>query len=229
MALEVFEEGASEVDVLRELAIAAENRGSISEANALCRAAVVLLVSHFESFLKMVAVDFIDGISTGQLESRRIPKGVRETHTLPHLEQILSSGDQGQRSSLLKRLSEVATLWTDDAKPPSGALKSSTFSRLVTSARSQVIDELYARMGSPNKVCDGDLEITDIDGEVSTTNITMSLRDVVDCRNDIAHGSSDRKPTPDDVERYSQFLKAFSARLERKAGSLVEEVTSTSL
>jgi hypothetical protein len=37
----------------------------------------VLLVSHFESFLKTIAEDYIDALAGARLESRHIPRGVR--------------------------------------------------------------------------------------------------------------------------------------------------------
>lgn len=226
MALDVFTEGTAEVDVLRNLAVHAKDRNSPEESNALCRAAVVLLVSHFESFLKTVAIEFVDGVGTGQLESRRIPRGLRETHTIPHLQEILSSRDDNQRSALLKRLRDVATLWTEDAKPPAGALNAQVFSRIITSANTDVIDDLYSRMGNFNSVCVGDIEIESDDGETITKDIRWGLKDVVGCRNDIAHGSTERKPTPNDVARYSRFLRAFSERLERKAATLLEQIAT---
>lgn len=224
MAFEVFEDGTTEVGLLRELAVAAERGGSTDEANALCRAAVVLLVSHFESFLKSVAEEFVDSVGTGDVRSGQLPRGLREVHTLPRLADIIASRDDEQRSGMLKRLGQIAALWNEDAKPPKGALNAATFSRLVTSARADVIDDLFLRMGNRTHVCEGDIEMSDANGDIVTASIQFSLRDVVDCRNDIAHGKADRKPTPDDVNRYLIFLRAFSERLQRKATTLSAEV-----
>ncbi|WP_156370159.1 MAE_28990/MAE_18760 family HEPN-like nuclease [Frigoribacterium sp. Leaf164] len=215
MALEIFSDGTTEVDLLRELAVAAEQREA--EANALCRAAVVLLVSHFESFLKTIAEEYVDAVGTGDVESSRLPRGLREAHTLPRLESIVTSRDEDQRTALLKKIGSIAALWNDDAKPPKGALSASTFARLVTSAKADIINDLFARMGNSAGVCDGDIEVPGNNGDVVTANIELSLRDVVTCRNDIAHGKADRKPTPDDVRRYLDFLRTFAERLQRKA------------
>jgi hypothetical protein len=224
VALETFSDGTVEVDLLRKLAVAAEQRGGTDETNALCRAAVVLLVSHFESYLKTIAEEFVDAVGTGQVESSRLPRGLREAHTLPRLESIVTSRDEGQRSALLKRLGGIAALWNDEAKPPKGALNAATFARLVTSANADVINDLFVRMGNSTSVCDGDIEITALNGEILTASIEFSLRDVVTCRNDIAHGKADRKPTPEDIRRYLDFLHVFSERLQRKALALTAKV-----
>lgn len=224
MALEVFNDGTTEVDLLRELAVAAERAESTDETNALCRAAVVLLVSHFESFLKTIAEEYVDAVGNGDVESGRLPRGLREAHTLPRLESIVTSRDEAQRSSQLKRLGGIAALWNDEAKPPKGTLQAATFARLVTSANADVINELFARMGNGTNVCDGDIEMTDINGDVLTASVELSLRDIVTCRNDIAHGKAERKPTADDISRYLHFLRTFSERLQRKANALTARV-----
>lgn len=189
--------------------------------NSVRRASVVLLVSHFESYLKSTAEEFIDSLSSGNLEARRIPVGIRELHTVPKIEEILSSKDAAQRHNLLRKLSAVSMLWNDTAKPAKGSLDARLFSRQVTSARPEKIDNLFELMGSTHSVCDGDIDIRVGDGETVTSNIRLALDDVVKCRNDIAHGDSSRKPTDNDVERYTEFLVAFAARLERRTQGLI--------
>ncbi|MRX44614.1 MAE_28990/MAE_18760 family HEPN-like nuclease [Agromyces kandeliae] len=227
MALDVFADGTTEVELLRQLAIDAERQGSAEQTNALCRAAVVLVVSHFEAYLKTLAEEYVDAVGTGEIASSRLPRGLREVHTLPKLESILAARDDEQRASLLKRLGTVAALWNDNAKPPKGALQATTFARLVTSAKASVINDIFARMGNAGNVCDGDIEMVDDTGDVQTASVELSLRDIVDCRNDIAHGKAERKPTPDDVGRYLHFLRTFAERLQRKAAALSVQVVSS--
>lgn len=116
-------------------------------------------------------------------------------------------------------------MWNDSAKPPPGTLSSSVLSREVTNADSDTIDKLFSLMGGSGFVCDGDLDIPDEDGETAPANIRLGLRDVVKCRNDIAHGDVTRRPTSGDVDRYLKFLSAMAKRLDRKAAALRELVT----
>ncbi|WP_098408468.1 MAE_28990/MAE_18760 family HEPN-like nuclease [Paramicrobacterium agarici] len=226
MALESFQDGTTEVEVLQRLATKASS-GTIDESNALCRAAVVLLVSHFEAFLKAIAEEFVDTVGVGHATSRQLPEGLRMAHTLPQLESIVTSRDDTQRTTLLRKLGTISQLWNDDAKPPKGTLKAKTFARLVTSAKSEIINDLFVRMGNGGLVCDGDIDVTSGNGEIRVVSIDFGLRDVVQCRNDIAHGKSERKPTPEDVVRYMEFLLTFAARLQRKATDLGTQVTAT--
>ncbi|WP_147431567.1 HEPN domain-containing protein [Terracoccus luteus] len=220
--IDQFELGVSEVRLLLGLTSehVEEDLPTVEQNNAVYRASVVLLVSHFESFLKAIAEDFVDLLDSGTLESRQIPNGLRELHTIPRLNEIVESNDAAQRATLLRKLTPLMALWNDSAKPPPGTLKSATLSREVTNAYGLTIDRLFVLMGSKGNVCDGDIDVPDADGETLPVNIRLSLTDVVKCRNDISHGDLSRRPTVSDVNRYIAFLSAMSKRLDRKAEAL---------
>lgn len=221
-AADEFASGQAEVRVLLSLCVDSDDPEDLERNNAVRRASVVLLVSHFESFLRVTAEDFIDVLSSGTLEARSIPTGIRELHTLPRLQDIVGTNDPVQRHSLMKKLSDVSALWNDTAKPSKGTLQASRLSREVTSAKAEKIDNLFQLMGSPVPVCDGDIDIAQEDDDVVSLNIRLALTDVVQCRNDIAHGDSSRKPTQEDVDKYLTFLTALANRLQRKADGLAE-------
>jgi hypothetical protein len=195
--------------------------------NAVCRASTVLLVSHFESFLKTTAEEYIDAISIGGIVSKSIPVGIRELHTIPRMEDIIRAPDSALRGPLFKKIADYNCLWVDDAKPPPRLLKASLLRRVVTNSDSEVIDKLFSIMGAPSPVCDGDIDVLLEDENAPTpVNIRLMLRDVVKCRNDIAHGDVSRKPTPEDVDRYILKLEVLARRLEAKATSLAGLVHS---
>jgi RiboL-PSP-HEPN len=232
-ALEQFVDGVKEVKVLERLI--PENGQDLpagldySDAiNAVTRSCVVLLVSHFEGFLRTLAEEFIDAISTGQVEARRIPTALRELHTLPKLVEIGQSNNTTQRTVLLKKMGTYSALWNDASKPAPGTLSPSLVARQITNAGSQCIDDLFVFFGSADLVCDGDIDIDpDVTGEeAQTLKIRTALHDVVECRNDIAHGDVQRKPTPADLDRYLRFLTALSNRLCRKRDVLLNVVLS---
>jgi len=215
-----FAAGEAEVRVLLSLCVDSDDEKDLERNNAVRRASVVLLVSHFESFLRTISEDFVDVLSSGTIEARSIPAGIRELHTLPRLQEILSSSDDTQRSSLLRKLGDISALWNDSAKPSPGTLKAAKLSRVVTSARAEKIDNLFSLMGSAVPVCDGDIDLDAPDDETISLNIRLALTDVVQCRNDIAHGDSSRKPTEEDIDKYLLFLAALASRLQRKADGL---------
>lgn len=228
-ALENFGGGVEEVRLLLQLCEADPLDGvsRLDRDNAVNRASVVLLVSHFESYLKTLAEEFTDSVGSGLLESRQIPTALRELHTLPKFAEVIECQNDVQRAVLLKKLQAVMALWNDSAKPPPGTLSSSILSRTVTNADSQTIDQLFRTMGSSSAVCDGDLDVPDEDGQASPVNIRLGLADVVKCRNDIAHGDVTRRPTGGDVQRYIRLLVSLANRLDRKAAAITELVSGT--
>lgn len=223
-----FASGITEVKTLLSLCAGDDNHeDALGDArrNAVCRAAAVLLVSHFESFLKTTAEEFIDAIATGDIASRAIPLGIRELHSIPRMEEILATNDAKQRLSLLGKIAEYNCLWVADAKPPPRLLKSEILRRIVTNPGSKVIDQLYELMGAATPVCDGDIDVELADqGNPEPVNIRLMLRTVIECRNDIAHGDVTRIPTSEDVDRYIRQLEAFARRLEARAVLLAANV-----
>lgn len=223
-----FTEGIREVRVLIKVSDIKRAREAddavISRANAARRASVVLLTAHFESYLKSIAEDFVDYLSSGTLESRAIPPALRDLHTMSLVKKIQNSSSLTERTAHFKKLSQVAQLWNNDAKPSRGALRAEVLSREVTSAKPDKIDLLFQIMGGAGQVCDGDIDLTLPDVGLSTLNIRRGVLDVVECRDDIAHGDTSRKPTSQDVERYVALLEALADRLDRKGTELKQRI-----
>jgi hypothetical protein len=190
------------------------------------RAAVILLVSHFEGFLKALGEELVDSLSSGLLETRRIPRGVRQAHVLPRLAEIIQSRNEDQRFALLSKLATVSALWNEDAKPPRGVLRAEVITREIRNADSECIDALFSTFGVREAVCDGELDILTGSGSLDESHdIRIRLSDIVKCRNDIAHGDLSRQPTPEDVQRYVLFLEHFARRLQRKSERLIGQFT----
>ena len=216
-ALSDFTTGVAEVDELTRCA--PDQTVSLTGYNAVFRAAVVLLVSHFESYLKGLAEEHVDWLSDGERQSSRIPIRLRELYSIPRLEEIAKSQDATQRASLLKKLDELTCLWKETAKPPRGLLRPKTLVRVVTSASPEVIDSLFEYLGDGRTACDGEIDF-EIDGDVASLRIRLALSDVIECRNAIAHGDATRIVTEVDLARYRAFLTSLAQRLDRKAMQL---------
>jgi hypothetical protein len=226
--MDQFEDGVKEVQALLALAppdssdlpVTAAAAGHSHAGAIVRRAAVVLLVSHFEGYLKRLAEGMVDAVNTGDVEARRLPQGLKNIHILPKLEEIVACGDEVQRASLLVKLDKISSLWKPQSKPPRGTLRVSTVTRIITNADSDCISLLFETFGAEDDVCAGDVDVVDGEGVVESHNIRGRLRDLVKCRNDIAHGDADRIPTREDVTRYIAFLTYFAKRLDRKAAAL---------
>ncbi len=229
-----FERGIKEVELLLALDPAdgdsasgedAPSEAQNSEGVAVRRAAVVLVVSHFEGFLKNLAEDLTDVFNTGEFPASSLPQPLREIHIVPKLAEIVAARNATQKFALMKKLDDVAALWKSQAKPSAGTLDSSTVARLITNAQRDCIDTLFSTFGELNAVCAGDVEVWNFSSErFEPDNIENRLLDVVRCRNDIAHGDAERRPTADDVQRYVTFFSALSKRLSIKAEQIEDGV-----
>ena len=223
-----FDRGVAEVETL----LALDRAGSsdlpeegtlspdteISNGAALRRAAVVLLVSHFEGFLKTLAADMTDIFNTGEVEAGCIPRALREMQILPKFKRIVAAGDSNQRFALMKKLDNVSALWKNQAKPDAGILDADLVTRVISNAKHECIDALFVIFGEPAGVCAGEIDVWNPDTErQEPDSIAARLTDIVGCRNDIAHGDMERRPTGQDVRRYVLFLTALSRRLILKA------------
>lgn len=228
-SLDDFQSGVVEVKtlgVLADLKFPGAPDPDSTHVNAVRRSAVVLLISHVESFLKGLAEDFIDAIDTGAFVARDIPLSLREFHSVPRLHEIVSTSDDAQRRVLLGKLQGIATLWNSGALVPKGSLNAQRFTREVTSASPDKIDRLFSLMGVTRSVCDGMIDYEDADGDVVGLNIRNGLRDVVTLRNEIAHGGAARVPTALDLDRYVRFLSALASRLDREMKAAVANIAT---
>jgi hypothetical protein len=224
----VFESGLHEVQLL-SLQDPTRTRlgGDEALAAAIQRSATVLLVSHFEGFLKELAEEMVTVVTDARPAMAQLPQALKELHSLPRLEEIARCNDLQQRHVLLKRLEEVAVLWNPMARADKHKLSIRTVSRTVTSAQPEVIDLLFLNFGSVNAPCDGDLDIPDpASGDATPVNIRTRLHEIVKCRNDIAHGVADRKVTHADVDRYVAFLAALARRLCGRADMALSAIVS---
>lgn len=226
-ALQAFGEGVKEVRLLSDQDPLRGGLGGDADAelsSALQRGACVLLVSHFEGFLKDLAELVVEVLVAAQVPMKHLPQQLREAHSLPRLDAVMKASDPQQRASLLKKVSDVAFLWNPDAKLQPGKLDSKTVARVITSANAECIDAFFDMLGTA-PVCTGHLDV--LDGEAMTpVGIQTRLTEIVTCRNDIAHGGADRKVTHQDVDRYTTFLEAFAQRLFALAKARVDEIAA---
>jgi hypothetical protein len=215
----VFDEGVAEVQLISlQDPTRSGLGGNEALASAVQRSACVLLVSHFEGFLKELGEEMVGTLIDAEPQMRKLPQALKELHSLPRLEEIARCNNSQQRHALLKRLDEIAILWNPTAKVDRQRLNPSVVSRTVTSAQPDVIDELFTTFGANTAVCDGDVDVIDPQtGDTSPVNIRTRLDEIIKCRNDIAHGVADRKVTHADVDRYVAFLDTLAKRLCARA------------
>ena len=222
IALKSFMQSMEEIKTLLTLLPSGNLRKNRAASDAINRAATVLLVSHFENYLKSLAEEFIEDVSQSGKCVETISQGLRELYFQPRLDEILRCNNPQQRMRLNQKLEEFNCLWKNGAKLPPRLLEARVLSRTITAARSEVIDQLFSYFGADKNqpVTAGSIDIKIPNEGPTVANIRRSLEDIIGCRNRIAHGDRDAIPTDQDVKRYRLFLEEFARRLDKQEESL---------
>lgn len=214
-ALRDFEVNLEEVDLLLALAGSDDLADGADRArdNTLRRAAIVLLVAHFESFLKAVVTEFIDDLCSASPRIDALDEKLRYAATRSRLDKLIEAGDTQARDAHLKKLDRVARLWQGDRTLEGDQLDAKVWSRMITSAKPDVVEHCFAALGV-ERSCGGHVYVGE--GEESIpVGIDSTLSDIVRFRDSIAHGRAGAVPTGVDSTRYLSFIRALAEHLHR--------------
>jgi hypothetical protein len=179
---------------------------------AIGRSAVVLLSSHFERYLYSVneeAVAFVNSVGvTGDL----IPEKMRLLHSMQSIDDLAVTGWE-KRSRKLEQLIECdGWLWKS---AQNGQLDHKRLLAWMKSPKPESIVRYYAYW-----------ELKDIFKEITSTphtrsNLWLRLDELVQKRNNIAHGDHSAEATSGDVQQYVWAVKTFCDRADRRLSKQV--------
>ena len=217
-SLEEFRDSLREVETLLSLNPHESLDGGIHSnsasrdlANAITRSCTVMLVAHFEGFVKSGLTELIDEICLAKPPARRVPEALLELHTRERIQEIF--GTEGpERIQRTRRLFALyAPLWDDDRAINPQILSAKILARQFTSAKPEVLVEVFSLLG-----------VNDLSGQLddqvnrasagrgesgSSIKVSLKLTEIVERRNKIAHGDKNEKPTSTEVKGYMEFLQ----------------------
>lgn len=180
-------------------------------ANAVTRACVVMLVAHFEGFVKAALTELIDEICEAKPPARRLPAGLLELHTRGRIEEIFGTDGPDRIHRTRALFTTYAQLWEDDRSINPRLLSAKILTRQFTSARPEVLESVFALLDDVDLVNYVDAHVNQAivarGDEATSIKVDIKLTEIVDRRNKIAHGDRSEKPTPFEVESYMAFLK----------------------
>jgi hypothetical protein len=179
--------------------------------NAITRACVVMLVAHFEGFVKAALTELIDEICRAKPPVRRLPEALLELHTRERIHEIF--GTEGpERIDRTRRLfTTYAQLWDSGRIVNPQLLSAKVLTRQFTNAKPEVLEAVFSLLGVNDVIPQATVHVNGAiaareDGAMSLK-VDVKLTEIVERRNKIAHGDRAEKPTPVEVEGYMVFLR----------------------
>jgi RiboL-PSP-HEPN len=179
---------------------------SLSLARAVGRGQIVLLSSHFERYFYAVNEELVTFLNTHQLNGSRLPVDVRLLHSAVPVDDLNRTGWEHRLDKLETFVAEDGWLWTRNA---SGTLLHERFLVWMKAPKPESLVRYYRYWG-----------VNDIFTAVTRTKNTrsalwLSVRGLVELRNNIAHGDFAAQATQADIRRYAAQARQFCERADR--------------
>jgi len=210
-SLENLKVGLAEVSALR---VARSNPGSRTKdtqpqlLRALGRAQVVLLSAHLERYVYSVTEESVDHVLNGRIESQLLSEELRLIHSQDFIDKMGRTHWNNRSQQLREFGQHESKLWVDGA----------VIDRLVP-------EQLLGWMKAPNpKNLKRAFQIwgtEDIFESITRTAVTrsrlwMRINELVEKRNNIAHGDFTVEAQSTDVTEYVSAVRRFCERTDRK-------------
>ncbi|MFI9456064.1 MAE_28990/MAE_18760 family HEPN-like nuclease [Amycolatopsis sp. NPDC052450] len=222
-SLEAFVDSIQEVEILlsaeerpeKSLPEPGSRRGSRDLKNALSRAGHVMLVAHFEGFVKSSLTEFVDAICDAKPPSRRVPDALLELFTKERIQELSRIEDGKQRASRTRRLFAVySDLWDEDRSINPKLVSGTILARQFTNAGPESLGAALMLIGAEDPIDEIQADVR-ARGEFANVNVGVKLQEIVDKRNKIAHGDLSEKPMYSEVRDYLLFLLKVAEAIDK--------------
>lgn len=183
---------------------------------AIGRAKTVLLSSHFERYFYAVNEEAVLHLNAAQVPAAAIPASMKLLHSKDPLDQASDVQWDNRAATLADLFASEAWLWTPVL---AGQLEHSRLLTWMSAPKPKHLIRYYKYWG-----------IADIFSAVTRTpgtrdRLWLGVQELVDKRNNIAHGDYSAQATGADVTRYRESVRTFCSRADRQLAHAVARVT----
>ncbi len=221
-ALDALLAALSEVDLLQQANPtplgAAPNRPALTRA--VGRASVVLLSSHFERYIRNVNEEAVGCVNSCGVVGNQLPEPLRLLHSRTVIEELAStSWDVPARATKLTQFAQTDMwLWGPNG---TGTLEHGRLLGWMRTPKPEEVRRYYRYWGI-------DDIFTMITYKPTTrSHMWLKLTEMVEKRNNIAHGDLATEATQADVRSYAKVVKQFCVRSDRHLSRRLSKLLST--
>jgi HEPN superfamily RiboL-PSP-like protein len=222
-ALLAFTAGLSEIADLKNVirpSLAADESLSLRLARVGGRAQVVLLSAHFERYFYAVNEEAVEFVNSQNIAATALSENLRLLHSRYPIDEMAETSWERRSAQLAAFILGDGWLWSSTVN---GAL---SHERLLAWLRAPKpadlqryyrywnIDDIFAR-------------ITRTPG--ARSKLWLGVQELVDIRNNIAHGDFASQPTQIDVQRYARSATIFCRRADRQLSRALARLATGSI
>lgn len=186
---------------------------------AIGRAQVVLLSSHFERYIYEINEEAVEFLLHAKIQVGRIPLELRLLHSRQSTDRLVDMSWERREEALRDFSASEAKLW-DDAN----ALEVFDHARLMEWMKAPTSDRVqryFRQWGIP------DIFTSITRTQSNRGDLWLRINDLVDKRNNIAHGDLTVQATHLDISRYLGTVRKFTSRCDRRFARTLAKLANT--
>jgi len=223
-ALQGLLSGIAEISALQRANLTPQQGGGFTRpqiVRAIGRSEIVLLSSHLERFLYALNEEAVDCILSNKPVASKLPDEIRLLHAKGVVDE-LSQTQWKNRAVQLRSYSELeAGLWLDGEAV--GYLDAARLMVWMKAPTIESVIRLFRMWGIP------DIFAAITRTPVMRGRLRLRIGELVEKRNNIAHGDLTVEATYLDVVQYGSATKTFCTRADRKMARLVSRLAECEL